>query len=86
MKIVEEYQADVGLPITEVDRNTIINVALGHVIQTVGHYYPEASTKETLAAAIVAAFPQPQPKQPQNLSNLIIVNVSSQLIILKVKK
>jgi hypothetical protein len=57
-KIVEKYQADVAMPVTEVDRNTIINIALGHVIRTVGNYYPEASTKQKLAAAIVAAFPQ----------------------------
>ena len=58
LKIVEKYQADVAMPVTEVDRNTIINIALGHVIRLVGHYYPETSTKEKLAAAIVAAFPQ----------------------------
>lgn len=58
VKIVEKYQADVAMPVTEKDRNTIINIALGHVIRIVGHYYPEASTKEKLAAAIVAAFPQ----------------------------
>lgn len=46
------------MPVTEVDRNTIIHIALGHVIRIVGHYYPEASTKAKLAAAIVAAFSQ----------------------------
>jgi hypothetical protein len=45
VKIVEKYQADVAMPVTEVDRNTIIHIALGHVIRIVGHYYPEASTK-----------------------------------------
>ncbi|EFX81174.1 hypothetical protein DAPPUDRAFT_317931 [Daphnia pulex] len=58
VKIVEKYQADVAMPVTEVNRNTIIHIALGHVIRIVGHYYPEASTKAKLAAAIVAAFSQ----------------------------
>ncbi|KAK4024398.1 hypothetical protein OUZ56_009820 [Daphnia magna] len=52
VKIVEKYQADVAMPVTEKDQHTNINIALGHVIRIVGHYYPEASTKEKLAAAI----------------------------------
>ncbi len=57
-RVFVAFRADVAMPVTEVDRNTIIKIALCHVIRIVGHYYPEASTKEKLAAAIVAAFPQ----------------------------
>ena len=46
VKIVEKYQADVAMPVTEVDRYTIINVALGQVMRTAGYYYPETSTKK----------------------------------------
>lgn len=57
-KLVEKYQFDGKIPVTEKDRNSIINLALGHVINEIGHYYPQAGTKDKLAAAIVAAFPQ----------------------------
>lgn len=57
-KVLAKYQNDAEIPVTEQDRNTIINVALGHLIKTLGHYYPQAVTKEKLAISIVETFPQ----------------------------
>jgi hypothetical protein len=57
-KLLEKYQSDSNIPVTEKDRNSIINIVLGYVINEIGHYYPKLPTKEKLAAAIVAAFLQ----------------------------
>ncbi len=56
-KLVQKY-TDPEIPVTDVDRNAIINIALGHLIKETGDYYPKAANKEKLAAAIVAGFPQ----------------------------
>jgi hypothetical protein len=57
-KLLEKYPSDSNITVTEKDRNSLINNVLGHVINKIGHYYPAASTKDKLNAAIVAAFPQ----------------------------
>ena len=56
-KVLTKYQNDAKIPVTEQDRNTIINVELGHLIETLRHYYPQAVTKEKLAISIVETFP-----------------------------
>lgn len=55
-KIVDKYQYS-GLPICEQERNVIIKLSLSYLVGKFG-FYPDPSTKENLAEAIVKAFPQ----------------------------
>ena len=57
-KLVQKYHNKEEIPVSDKDRNEIINLALGYVIKQIGNYYPKSSTKENLAKAIVTAFPQ----------------------------
>jgi hypothetical protein len=57
-KLVQKYHSKAEIPVTDKDRNEIINLSLGFVIKEIGNYYPKSNTKEKLAKAIVAAFLQ----------------------------
>ena len=57
-KLVQKYHNKEEIPVSDKDRNEIINLALGYVIKQIGNYYPKSSTKDNLAKAIVTAFPQ----------------------------
>ncbi len=52
---MQKYHNKDEIPVSDKDRNEIINSALGYVIKQIGNYYPKSSTKENLAKA---AFPQ----------------------------